>query len=329
MQMSAQAIRQLQELIDSNNWRHAKGDKGVSFATLDDRAQALFLCFRQLHANLNIPVEPKNLKTRHVRKLVHFWEGQGLSASTLQKRFSYLKTFSRWIGKAGMLEGSIWDYLKHPETGRRTYVAQLDKSWSSHGIDADALIERISAFDTYVGAQLRLQREFGLRAKEAYMCRPHEADLKTMFAAIDYLEMSRGTKGGRIRYVPIDSPRKRAALEHAKQLVQHPSHHMGRPGKSLKQNKRRYYFVLEKFGITRKHLQVTGHGLRTEYANNGYQNETGHPPPVRGGSEINRETDRKARLKVASELGHGRENITSAYLGGIFKKLPRGRAQPA
>jgi hypothetical protein len=41
------------------------------------------------------------------------------------------------------------------------------------------------------------------------------------------LEVKRGTNGGRVRWVPIDTPEKRAALKEAKRLVGHKGAHMG------------------------------------------------------------------------------------------------------
>ena len=61
---------------------------------------------------------------------------------------------------------------------------------------------------------------------------------------VTYLEVEQGTKGGRLRYVPIDTPEKRAALEEAKRLVTVKGAHLGRPGKSLAQNMRRYDHVM-------------------------------------------------------------------------------------
>jgi len=144
-----------------------------------------------------------------------------------------------------------------------------------------------------------------------------------------YLELKRGTKGGRVRRVPIDTPEKRAALEQAKQLVKSETGHLGDPTKTLAQNIRRFKYVCEKFGITKAQLGVTAHGLRHQYAEERYEQFSGTPAPVRGGAPVARELDRAARLRVADELGHSRENIIGAYLGGILKQPAGGGAQAA
>ena len=57
------------------------------------------------------------------------------------------------------------------------------------------------------------------------------------------------------------------------------------PGnKSLKQWENRYNYVLRKFGVTKKALGVTSHGLRHESANLMYEKITGEKSSVRGGS---------------------------------------------
>lgn len=244
MQMSGKAIHELQALIDANNWRHGRKHKGVSYATEDDRAHALFRIFRQLHQKLNMPLVPSSFRIKHVRAIANFWEQEGLSASTMQKRFSYLKTFSRWIGKAGMISGTLADYLQNRDAATRTYAAQHDKSWRARGIDVSAKIAEIAEYDKYVGAQLSLQRAMGMRAKEACRCCPHVSDQGALFHVKD------GTKGGRERFIPIDTPEKRASIDHAKSVVDHPSRFLGDPSRSLKQNLKRYYTVLRKFGVT-------------------------------------------------------------------------------
>ncbi|MDR5900380.1 hypothetical protein QC823_15550 [Halomonas vilamensis] len=73
---------------------------------------------------------------------------------------------------------------------------------------------------------------------------------------------------------------------------------------------------------TRETLQKHGvdrlHDLRSAYACERYQALTGHAAPVLGGNAP-RELDRTARQQIASELGHGRTDITNSYLGAHTK----------
>jgi len=89
---------------------------------------------------------------------------------------------------------------------------------------------------------------------------------------------------------------------------------------------RRFKYVCEKFGITKAKLGITIHGLRHQYAAERYEKFAGTPAPVRGGAPVAREVDRAARLQVADELGHSRENVTGAYLGGILKQPAPARS---
>ncbi len=129
------------------------------------------------------------------------------------------------------------------------------------------------------------------------------------------LETERGTKGGRLRHIPIDTPAKRAALEAAKALVSTESQYLADPARSLKQNLYRLRNVLQKFGVTGRELGITAHGLRHQYAADRYEAFAGAAAPVRGGVAPDAETDDRARLQVAEELGHSRIEVVAAYLG--------------
>lgn len=320
---------QLQGFIDENNWRHASKDKGVSFKTKDDRATFLFSVFKTLYrANPRFGVEPRNFADRHVKYLVACWVGRGLSPGTLQVYMSYLRAFCEWIHRPGMVL-PLERYPSDSALAKRTCVAHEDKSWIGHGIVPVEKLAEIRAYDARVACCLRNCLADGMRVKEALMLRPHLAERDgQLFVTSDsramkcgtYLELKRGTKGGRVRWVPIDTPEKRAALDEAKQLLKSETGHLGDPTKTLAQNIRHIKYVCEKFGITKAESGVTAHGLRHQYAAERYEEFSGTPAPVRGGEPVAREVDRAARLRVADELGHARENITGAYLGGILKQ---------
>ena len=323
---------QLQSIIDEHNWRHASKNKGVSFKTMHDRATFLFSCFRMLRAaNPPFKTEPRNLADKHVRYLVGQWVERKLSAGTLQVYLCYLRTFCEWTNHSGLVL-PLERYLSDPALGKRTYAAKEDKSWIAHGIVPEEKIAEIRRYDARAACWFRNCLAHGARLKEVLMMLPHQAEIDgSLFLTSDrratkyetYLELKRGTKGGRVRFVPIDTPEKRAALEEAKQLVKSETGHLGDPTKSLRQNMRRFKHVCDKFGITKAKLGVTLHGLRHQYAADRYEKFSGTPAPVRSGAPVAREVDRTARLQVAEELGHSRENITGAYLGGILKSAAK------
>jgi integrase len=319
--------RLLQEIISANNDRHAIKPKSVSFKTKTERACSLFRCFHDLHALGYKIRNPYCLGGRHVRALVEDWTSpqprsrqSTLSPATIQTELSHLRTFATWIGKAGLVLPAE-AYVSDPALVTRHQAATDDKSWRGHGVDADALIDKIAAYDPWVGAQLRLARAFGLRVKEAVMLRPRLAEIPPESASPPsgwtgpHLELLRGTKGGRLRLVPIDTPAKRAALDVAKALVTADAQFLADPKRSLAQNLDHLGYVLKKFGITKRVLGVTAHGLRHEYAGDRYEALAGASAPVRGGTKPDAATDEHARLHVAEELGHSRLQIVSAYVG--------------
>jgi integrase len=176
------------------------------------------------------------------------------------------------------------------------------------GVDIKVKIAEVTQMDSRVGLQLELSMEFGLRAREAMQLCPHIADKGT------YLEVTKGTKGGRPRVVPIKTPEQRELLDRGKAFASSKSGSTSDPGLRLVQVKNRTYYVLSRCGVSRK-AGFTHHGLRHSYANQRYKELSGQDSPVQGGATTNKEDDAVARKQVAGELGHSRADITNHYLG--------------
>ena len=308
--------RELNDILKAHTNYHSVKPKGVSFKTMAGRANFYFAFFAELRRNDErlYKVLPSGLSGRHVKFMVSRWIARGLSPGTIQVYLSYLRVFAGWIGKEGMVLGAS-SYVSDPSLVRRTLCATTDHSWSAKGISCDELISRITEYDAYVAAQLSMLKEFGFRVKEAIMFQPFRAVTEDGKS----ITLLRGTKGGRLRILPIDTDAKRAALDLAERVAVNKDGHLGDPRRSLRQNRTRFYTVQARFGVTKRQLGVTAHGLRNQYANDRYEHLTGAPSPARGGDRLDREVDRSARLQVASELGHARENISTAYLGAIFR----------
>jgi len=296
--------------------------KPVSNRTQDWRESCLYLMFKQLKEMGFKLDRPDQLREWHVKKLVERWETDKLSAATIQNRLSVARMFAAWIGKAGMVRGSE-EYVKDPANAKRSANATKDHSWSAQGVDKYAMATMIGAYDRYVGMQLRLMADFGLRREEAVMFKPHRADHGT------YIIVRDGTKGGRERSVPIDHPWQRATLDAAKAMVPRVNGHVGNSELTLKQALRRFSYVLERHGLTRKELGVTSHGLRHERLNDMFEEVAGIPSPVRTSIQNKEEAQRiidadpmqidLARAKVSSAGGHNRLSITNAYIGSTSK----------
>lgn len=169
---------------------------------------------------------------------------------------------------------------------------------------------------------LKIEREFGARQKEAILLNAKYA-LKSTLQTGKFL-LSNGTKGGRDRWCVVDTQQKLDALRSAAELQagsrsQIPDH------QDYKQFRSAMYRELGDAGIR-------PHGLRHAYTHERYFDLTGCPAPVvwRVKHELQhkamadhlgisvaeaRDLDRSARMTIALELGHGRPEITNAYLG--------------
>ena len=334
--------RRLQAIIAAHNDRHATKPKSVSFETQSVRASSLFRSFRDLHALGYKIRNPYCLGGRHVRALMEDWTAaqprtrrSTLSPATIQTELSHLRTFSEWIGKPGMVFPA-GAYVADPERVARRSAATTDRGWTAHAVEPERLIEAITDHDAWVGAQLRLARAFGLRVKEAVMIQPRLAERPagetptTPGFTGPHLEVDRGTKGGRLRHIPIDTPAKRTALDAAKALVRSDAQFLANPTRSLVQNLDRLGNVMKKFGVTKRMLGVTAHGLRHEYAGDRFEVFAGVAAPVRGGATTDPATDRQARLSVAEELGHSRVQVVATYLGqsAVMRSSGPGRSLP-
>lgn len=315
----------LETLIQLFNHQHSAKQKDVSFKTRQERARFLRKFFRDLQqAGFKTLPDPRNLDQRHIRATVERWKQQELTPATLQSYFSFLRTFAQWIRKPGLVQ-SPSSYGLTSEQYRRQEGAQSDKSWSAHGIDAAEVIARISGFDPWIGAALLLIQAFGLRRKEALMFHPDqvvgfiETGLPDAKRTADrYLAVLRGSKGGRRRYIPVDSPAREAALLHALQHIRADGD-LAPAGRTLKQALERFSYTMKKFGLTAQGLGATAHGLRHQVLLETFAHCAGYPAPVRGGVDKGNE-DRDARQQVAELAGHGRHRASSAYLGSVRKQ---------
>jgi len=139
----------------------------------------------------------------------------------------------------------------------------------------------------------------------------------------EFVRIQPGTKGGRLRDVPLTADAQRELLARVTTAVA-PGMYVGRPGFTSVQNSTRSYYVIRKFGIAKKKLGVVAHGLRHQVANDAYEADTGSPSPVRGG-DGRPEGDMEARMRTAGLLGHSRTRATTAYIGA----QRRGPAVPA
>lgn len=325
----ASPLKVLEVLIELFNTQHTSLEKTVSHKTRQERAQFLQRFFRDLKekAGFKTVPDPRNLGQKHIHAMVQVWQQERLAPATIQTYLSFLRGLAMWMGKHGFVRKPDHYGLSLEEYQRHEY-ARRDKGWSAQGIDIDTLIAKVCEYDLYVGASLRLIQAMGLRRKESVQFRPFESvvpfeatglpsDKKT---ADRYVRIK--GKGGRVRHIPLDHPARLAAVEFAQGVVASLDAHMGNPTHDLKQNLRRFDYVLEKFGVTVRRLGVTGHGLRHEALIRHFGDHTGEAPPVRGGGPLPPDVDRAARQAVSELAGHARIRAAAAYLGAIQHRPP-------
>ena len=315
----------LQLILKQHNWRHSSKDKGVSNKTIAERARFCFWLFDFLRGHAkHFKLDPRSFSGRHVEAVAQYWQVEAragrMSPATIQTYFSFMKTFAGWIGKPKLLK-PISCYFDDPKLYKRTLASGVDKSWRAAGVDVVAVISEVEDYDVYAATSLTLMQAFQLRFKESVMFRPHTDVVSAAQASKQsdgpayYLDVHRGTKGGRERYFPINSLARQRALDQARHVAVDVNASVSDPRLTLQQALRRLRYVMERFGITRAGLGVVPHGLRHQGAADDFATLTQVAAPIAGGKPIEAELDQEARGEIASRLGHGRTQITNVYLG--------------
>lgn len=182
------------------------------------------------------------------------------------------------------------------------------------GYVLDEFDDAVSSLETQglirQAAIARLAREINFRSKEASLLDAVEA-LKSIEKGV--LVVTAGTKGGRKREIPIGTERQVSALRIAA--------HVQGTGRNLIPDYMAWKAWREG-GLRdgREALQIAGiggyHELRAAYACQRYLELTDTLAPVFGGRVQNKVLDLHARKVISAELGHGRIDVVSEYVGG-------------
>lgn len=270
-----------------------------SYGTQADRQNILDLVADQLHEMGFRGLRAQGFKPKHVQKLVERWLAEGLAPGTIKNRMSELRWLAQKIGKENIVERSNAAY----GIADRVYVTNVDK-----GKDLDLQqLEQIRC--DFTRMSLRLQDSFGLRRESSIKIVPAKADRSDLLV----LQPS-WNKGGREIVVPIRTAEQRQLLEEAKALAN---------GKSLvAPSYATYAGYLKHFQSECERVGIHGvHGHRHRYAQRRYYKLTGWQCPARGGptrkqlTAKQRELDREVRQIISREMGHGRRQIVSVYIG--------------
>ena len=187
-----------------------------------------------------------------------------------------------------------------------------------NGLDR-SLVERamLSLEDSHehrVSLIAGIARELGLRFREACLLDNRQAlrDLQVRGA----INITAGTKGGRgkkiDRWVPVSSRAEKILIRAA--YIQGVGANLIPSDQSYRQWRDHAYHVWRR--VSREHGLRGFHDLRAAYACERYSQITGYAAPaVAGHRGASKDEDVRARKVVAHELGHGRVDVISSYLG--------------
>ena len=272
------------------------GDDG-SHATRRDRSYALAQMANTLHDSGYRGLRAGGMKPKHIEALVRDWSDRGLSHATMMNRMAHVRWWADQMGKANMVKSNA-DY------------GILPRSHVSDGTKRRDLDEAKLALvrDDHVRMALRLQAAFGLRREEAIKFAPSYADRGEVIVV-----KASTAKGGRAREVPVLRDSQRQLLDKARRLVGGGA--MIPPERNYAEQKRIYEDQTKAAGLDHSH------GLRHGYALDRYEELTGWKAPAAGGPArrdlkgLRRQIDTAARMRISSELGHGRLEVARAYVG--------------
>jgi integrase len=245
---------------------------------------------------------------------------------------TYCRHIARWIGKPELV--TVFDGKLGRNVCKRQLVALQDKSWEAFGIDPDQKILEVATYRRWVGMVLLAQNAFGLRRNEALQLQPLRDIIPSALAgrkefdwSLVHVHVEYGAKGGRPRVIPVkDSYGLRVARLLRDEIEWLADRfYLPPPWFTLRQNYDTYRRVLDRFGLTKLELGVTGHGLRAGYACKKLE-AAGITPTVRGGDGQHPDPlHQQATYKEVTEaMGHGRVSVVGAYAGAV---TPRAAAR--
>ncbi|MCK1783906.1 integrase domain-containing protein [Pseudomonas sp. TNT11] len=248
----------------------------------------------------------------HLRHLV---ERSDLAIATAQNRLSSVnRTLAALRGDQYVKVPSLSKALGMRRTSVRRSVPQ--------GQDREhvkRVVEVLCAHQQPRAAAIaQLARATGMRLREAIL-----ADLPRLKREAEQygkINIQDGTKGGRSgasapRWIRADD-HIREALRFAEQVSPDGSQNLLAPHESYLDFQRQ--IVRPAREILHTNNLKGFHELRAAYACERYGQITHHPAPINGGKsyQLDQRLDQVAREQVCYELGHGRIDVVSAYIGG-------------
>lgn len=255
----------------------------------------------------------EHIQTDHIRGFADSLKSSDLSASTQQNYISAVNRvmeIARQDREVRLNPAEVCD--------RRSGIAKTDGS-----VSRSEHQQTVSQVEPRIGVLLELQREFGLRFEESAKFDARSA--LNQAVEKNHIEISRGTKGGQSRYIEIRNNIQLRVLERASE-IQENDRSMIPCDRSYIEFKHSAYSAIGK-------TNINFHSERHAYAQNRYKEITNISAPVKTnhsertwshylsrqlgiGIRDAKELDSEARLLISKELGHHREDVVSAYIGG-------------
>ncbi|QZP34759.1 MULTISPECIES: integrase domain-containing protein [unclassified Pseudomonas] len=248
----------------------------------------------------------------HLRQQVEQGE---LAIATAQNRLSSVnRTLAALRGDQSVKVQSPSKALGMKRTSVRTMPPQ--------GQDRDHVKRIVDVLSEHLqpraAAIAQLARATGMRLREAIL-----ADLPRLRREAERygkINIQDGTKGGRSgasapRWIWVDN-HIREALTYAEQASPVGSDNLLALNESYLDFQQR--IIRPARDILHAHHLKGFHELRAAYACERYEQITNQLAPIKGGScyQLDQHLDQEARAQISYELGHGRIDVVSAYIGG-------------
>ena len=231
-----------------------------------------------------------NLKSKHVNHLVDKWKADDNGRRTIDQKLSHMRWMLGKIGKPNLLPRTNTELGIQP--GPR--YTRAGKAFPEQKLQT--AIRTLK--DPRIQAMVRLARDLGLRFEEAALFRPWK----------DWqggrVQIKRGTKGGRPRYLNIHNIQQVKALKMARSVTQKDGSLIPPEAPTLEKWRQHVYRKLRAVGIS-KQEDTTFHDLRRTYA----------IERVRFLTDQKRMSRNQAAVLVSHEMGHNRTEILNWYLG--------------
>lgn len=282
----------------------AREDRAISYATEDKYCESWsqFAGWAKGEGINRMEHVTPEAVARYGRDLASRVSAGEMAAATAQNRVSA-------VNRVMQMASGQWQSIsptKDCGIDQRSHVREGAPAALDRAVYESRLDEARGTLSDRAVSVCELSRELGLRSKEASLL-----DARTALKEANErgaVSVSDGTKGGREREVPITSPGQLAALERAA-----AAQGDARAVIPADQN-----WKVWREGELRQAREAMGglHELRAAYACERYEALSGHAAPCAGGQIHDRPTDQEARLQISAELGHGRIDVVSEYVGG-------------